>query len=511
MASNRRDFIKFVVAGAISAGCPIDHALLAEPAGRDPVVEGEHNQVCHAIRDGKSFLRPPVSARHDVVIVGGGISGLWAARLLRNRDFLLLEKEPQFGGNAYEESFHGMPFATGAAFTDNETAAMLHQELDMPVLPVNDWDGIIANGQFVPDVWGEGLDHLPYPGPVRDAFKKFKREMLAIDFQKRAAELDAQPLTRLLQGYPPELKQWWDAYGPSNWGAAAEDTSALLAVADVHVSGAPDRTDDRVTWPGGNGAISARLVELLKPQYAGRMLDGAATVAVVPEKNEVHVTYVRGPEVKTVAAKGVIMATPKMITARLVEGLPEAQLAAMKKIRYAPYPVINLVFDKPVFNKGYDTWCPGNSFTDFIVADWTVRHQPGYRQKYNILTFYTPLAEDQRGQLLTETGCRKIAGNVLQDFQKLFPGSNVDPLEVHIYRRGHPMFMSTPGTYTQVIPAARQPMQRVFFANTDSEGPVSGTREAIITAKRAVRQVEQRLAGSPRHQHRPVETAAIPV
>jgi monoamine oxidase len=138
-----------------------------------------------------------------------------------------------------------------------------------------------------------------------------------------------------------------------------------------------------------------------------------------------------------------------------------------------------------------------------------VRKQPGYRQKYNILTFYTPLAEDDRGQLLTETGCRKIAGNVLKDFQKLFPGSGVDPLEVHLYRRGHPMFMTTPGTYTQVIPAARQPMERVFFANTDSEGPISGTREAILTARRAVKQLEERLAGSPRRLRKPAESAAI--
>ena len=71
-------------------------------------------------------------------------------------------------------------------------------------------------------------------------------------------------------------------------------------------------------------------------------------------------------------------------------------------MRYIPYPVVNLIFDKPVFNSGYDTWCPGNTFTDFIVADWVVRNQPGYQQKYNILTCYTPLQEEERGNLLTE-------------------------------------------------------------------------------------------------------------
>jgi len=99
--------------------------------------------------------------------------------------------------------------------------------------------------------------------------------------------------------------------------------------------------------------------------------------------------------------------------------------------------------------------------------------------------------------LLTEAGSRKIAFNVLRDFQKLFPGSNVDPVEVHIYRRGHPMYMAVPGNYTQVLPLTRVPMERVFFANTDSEGPISTTSTGILAARRAVREMEARLAGSP--------------
>jgi hypothetical protein len=73
---------------------------------------------------------------------------------------------------------------------------------------------------------------------------------------------------------------------------------------------------------------------------------------------------------------------------------------------------------------------------------------------------------------------------------------NVDPLEVHIYRRGHPMHMATPGLFTQVQPQARRPMDRVFFANTDSQGPESTTNEAIVAARRAVKQVETKLTGA---------------
>ena len=110
------------------------------------------------------------------------------------------------------------------------------------------------------------------------------------------------------------------------------------------------------------GAITKKLAEILQPKYNDRMQTGATIVAVVSGKEEVQVTYMLGGELKTVAAKAVIMATPKFITRRIVEGLPDKQSDAMHQIRYIPYPVVNLIFDKPVFNHGYDTWCPGNHF-----------------------------------------------------------------------------------------------------------------------------------------------------
>ena len=508
MSTDRRNFIKFVVAGAVTAGCPVDLALLAQSGDTHSgaAVDSEENRICHQVRDGKVFSRPPASAKHDVIIVGGGVSGLTAAYHLQHRDVLMLEKEPHWGGNAYAMEYDGSAYATGSAFIWSDSDAFsFAKEIGVDPLPVDCPDGSIINGVFVPDTWGDGLNKLPYPPITRESFKKFKKEILAIDVEKRGEELYNVPFSDFMKLYAGEIKQWWDTYGPSNWGAASDETAAAVGIHELQEIAVQSHSDDRYTWPGGIGALTRKLADLLAHKLGDRMQLGATIVAVVPGKDDVQVTYMSGADLKTVSAKAVIMAAPKFITRRVVDGIPDKQGEAMQQIRYAPYCVVNLIFDKPVFNKGYDTWCPGNTFTDFVVADWVIRKKSGYKQKYNILSCYTPMKEEQRPYLLTEAGARKIAANVLRDFQKLTPETNVDPVEVHIYRRGHPIYMSTPGLYTRVQPLVRQPMERVIFANTDSQGPESTTNEAIVAAKRAVRQVEARLAGALT----PKETARV--
>jgi monoamine oxidase len=500
MTPTRRDFIKFVVAGTVTTGCPFNLELLAQSAEKPVTVDSEEHSTCHQVRDLFTFDLPLVSAAHDLVIIGGGMSGLTAAYLSPNLDWLLLEKEPHFGGNAYMMDFHGAAYGTGSAFVESPVAAEMAIQLGLKPLAIDNWDGSFIQGEYVPDTWGDGLDRLPYPPRVRESFKKFRKTMLAIDVDKRARELDNTPFSKFLEGYAPEIKQWFDTYGPSNWGALSGETSSMVAIDELQALGGEKRKDERSTWPGGLGALSKRLVEKLQATGKERMLTGATIIAVRPQRNAVHVSYMQGGRLTTVAAKVVIMATPKFMTARIVQGLPQAQRLAMQKIRYAPYCVINLIYDKVVFDEGYDTWCPGYSFTDFIVADWTIRNSVGYKRAYNILTCYTPMRETERGVLLTDEGARNLARRVLADMKRVLGKPDADPLEVHIYRRGHPMYMATPGNHTSVLPLARRPVDRIFFANTDSIGPVSTTSTAIIAAQRAVAHVNRLLHGRAQGQ-----------
>jgi hypothetical protein len=134
--------------------------------------------------------------------------------------------------------------------------------------------------------------------------------MLAMDVEKRGKELYNTLFSDFLKGYPAELKQWWDNFGPSNWGATSEETASALAILTLQEMGAESRADDRYTWPGGLGAITGKLADLLHTKYKDRMVAGATTVGVVPEKEGVRVTYMLGGELKTVAAKAESKATP---------------------------------------------------------------------------------------------------------------------------------------------------------------------------------------------------------
>ena len=176
----RRQAIKYIIGGAAAAACPFPssarppaggsvHDAPRVDQGLNTTLGSESNTICHQVRDGTVFRLPKASKEYDVVIIGGGASGLCSAYRLRDTNFLLLEKEPRLGGNAISEQWNGRWYSTGAAYGEGEELANLCVEIGMQIHRIHSIDAAIINDQLVPEFWAGGLSGSR---PIRRAPKR---------------------------------------------------------------------------------------------------------------------------------------------------------------------------------------------------------------------------------------------------------------------------------------------------------------------------------------------------
>jgi hypothetical protein len=205
-----------------------------------------------------------------------------------------------------------------------------------------------------------------------------------------------------------------------------------------------------------------------------RIRTGAYVYSVKRADGKVRVSYFHDGKPHTVEAKSAVMATPKFITKMLVDKLPTDQYEAMSNIRYAPFLVYNLCFDRVVYNQGYDNWPIGTKhFTDFIPADWVTHAEGGDLSRKQVITVYAPRPETDRRAILDDAKVLKMAQDAAGELVGLFPGWLDHLKEVRIYRRGHPMPMSSPGYFTQLQPLGRRDLAPIYFGHSDAMGEVS--------------------------------------
>jgi spermidine dehydrogenase len=112
----RRDFLNGV-ALTIATGLTPAAQIAAQPLRYPPALTGMRGhhagsfEVGHDLRDGKSFSADglPIEERYDLVVVGGGISGLAAAwfyrQANRNARILIIDNHDDFGGHAKRNEF----------------------------------------------------------------------------------------------------------------------------------------------------------------------------------------------------------------------------------------------------------------------------------------------------------------------------------------------------------------------------------------------------------------------
>lgn len=501
---SRRDFLARAAGLAALAAAGIgadDLAAWAEEAAGFPIlVGGEDFGAVHDLRDGAKFEFPAPGRTADVVVVGGGISGLTAGYLLRDLDVVVLDKEPKAGGLARRGQWRGIYYSEGTSYfsePDDDTGAF-YEELKVPMKPIaRPTDRFLVGGKDFAEAWDHGGRNLPFADRVRRNFTRFRKAVESVSpepllpVEKTSAaslKLDRISLAQWARPYGPEITRMLDLYCRSAMGGRVQDVSAFWGLNFYGAEFSP-----ALTLPGGTAGMAEILAARIDTSGAGRVLTGASAVRVAPRGDRsVHVTYMRQGRPHTIAARAAIVAISKHYARHIIPGLPADQAAAMAALRYEPYLVINLMLSSRPYKAAYDTWVDGAAFTDFIVADWTAP-SPGRRE--SVLTVMCPIDPAERGLLLDADLVKARVARVVSDLASVIPGLRDTIIEARAFSWGHPLVLSAVGALKRLQPKLARPFGPVLFANTD--GQVCACVEAAVwEGKKAASQARNLLRKS---------------
>ena len=508
MNSTRREFVRTVVLGGGAVyfpGCGTNSSTTTSAsspqAGTDihRTLLSEKFEACHHVRDGGRFEVPPSSRRVEVAIIGGGPSGLICAYRLRDRDIVLIEKEPIVGGNARTDIWQGIPYAAGAITTAGSSPCMkLYEELGLQPEPMRRSGGArpyVVDGKLYSDIWQDGLDSL-VTASVRRRVLESRQMLLELDLTARKTELDRVTLASVLAPYGPEVKDWYNDL--LAWFAGTCDdysgyAGALLARSqmghDLSVL-YPERasSDKSYSFPGGLAVAARALGQKIEESGPNRLISDAVVYRIAHERDGVAISYLHGPVPVTIRASVAIVAAPKFIARHIVADLPAGQKEAMGRFRYTPFLVAGVCTRARISSTVQTA-----RVLRAPIANLRDASPGGERQLFRC---EAPLQARFRPQVLADQYIRLLGDRIVGVFEAAFPGSRPHIEEVRIWRRGHNWYLPVPHMSTGFQPAAARRFKRILLANADSVGEISEFGWAMVAAERAVDDAESLLRPS---------------
>lgn len=483
----RRQTMKLLGAAALApahAGAEADYRIGAWT--------GDSFAPMHAIRDGLWDRPAPAPERRvEVAIVGGGLAGLAAAALLRDRDILLLERETEPGGAAKSGRWRDIDYALGSAYFVDvaEPFGPFYETLGLTLLPVPQPENrVVIEGSA--DAFAG-----PLHGPLERLRGLVERLMAGRDFPRTPIEaaasaalaLDRLTLLQFLlqEQIDPALLPYLDAFSRSAMGAGAGEVSAYVGLSFLS-----ELAGRIYAFPGGNAALAKAMAGRVSSAGTGRIVTGAAVYAVEPssEGGDARVAWfdAENPGApRCVAAKWVVLAAPFFFAARILRGIDPVAKATMTRLRQGSFLVANCCFEGALSPGAYDCWTPeAENVTDAVDAGAALGER---RPKdHGVLTVYAPFRDPQMGraQLLAGDGAA-LAAPIVAELRRFLPEafSGTRLTEVRLTRWGHHHLIPAPGII-ETMRALPKRFGNVLLAHSDGQG-MPAVESALTEAHRA--------------------------
>ena len=514
----RRHFLGSAAA-ALLAGCqPPPPALEFAFAGID-LERG------HALRDLLAqgpLPAPTLVRRAQVIIAGGGVAGLAAARSLRLagvHDFALLELEDTPGGNSRAGAVNGVACPLGAHYLpvpgDHAPEVQdLLEELGLRQRVAGRWQyderHLCHSPQerlYFEREWQEGL--LPVQGVGEATLEQYRRFSQAVGAASRAARftmpqfaaldaktglapahqaLDAMTFEAWLQqqGLDDAHLRWYlDYCCRDDYGAGMARVSAWAGLhyfASRHGFHAPGEAvaEDRegvLTWPEGNGWLTQQLAAPLRAQ--GQLQTGTSVLRIAETRRGVEVDAFNhhSGNVERWQAPRCVVALPVFVAARVVQNPPAFLAQAAQRLQWAPWAVTNIHLNAPLADRpgaapAWDNVIYGDSNPGGLGYVDASHQKLDPRPRPTVLTYYQALGDvaDARQQLATQ-GAEHWGRAALAALAGPHPDVLQRATRVQVTRYGHAMSIPVPGvqTFLSQIGLQAPPGKRKLLLNGERQ------------------------------------------
>lgn len=534
--STRRTFLKQSVLGICALSVPnifwsCHNDELAHIKGR---ITGANSKTGHLLRNSASLPEPVQELNTDILIVGGGVSGLSARRWLSKHSALkvvLLEMDEHCGGNArygknaVSEYPYGAHYLPVPDIRNIELIEFLQScesitGQDEKGLPIYNEYHLCQDPEerlFINGMWQEGIvPELGVTADDRNQIQRFFQEIQKLKLMKgkdgkdlfripiqdssddpEFASLDAVSFSDFLkeQNYTSRPLLWYLEYCcKDDYGATLNDVSAFAGLhyfASRKGQGNNVTHASTLTWPEGNGFLS----DALKADSRGDTLSNQLVFDLRRSEDFVLVKSYNPKTKKStrIKANKVILATPVSVNKRLLKNERAYDEIITGHFQRAPWAIVNLTVDSLPQGKGMPLCWDNVLFGTNSVGYVNASHQSLDTSNQRVITFYLPITGADTSKARQEASSKDFRfwlRSAIDELKVAHPGIEKHISNADVWIWGHGMIRPSPGFITskQRKIAAQSIDDALFFAHTDLSG-ISIFEEAFYQGIRAAKEV----------------------
>ncbi|MES2812625.1 MAG: NAD(P)-binding protein [Bacteroidota bacterium] len=493
-------------------------------------LSGTNHILGHRLRV-KNFPKPSSQIHIPYLIVGGGISGLSAARQFSKKginDFLLIELENHLGGNSSNGENKYSKFPLGAHYLplpNKQDAALLQFLEEEQIIIGYDSKGFPKFDEeqltFAPDErlfyknnWQEGL--VPKTGNSLEEDIQFKKFFLKMDAFRAGKGADGKyffdiPLSlssieATIRAFDAiTMQQWFEEEGFNSKPlfdyidyCCRDDfglgISYVSAWAGIHYFAArkqdstQDNKDNVLTWPEGNARLAHHLQKYAENKtlknhlvYDVKSIDGKVVATVFDADKKLTIEII---------ADKVIMATPQFVNQYIIKN----RTMLTHNFHYAPWLLATLVVSDLADNGSYplcwDNVMYGAKGLGYIYDQHQSLQQV---QSKKVITYYYSFSSSDVKKSRKDLYYKKSAHwkqLVFDDLKMAHPNIESVTEEINIHLLGHGMISPVPGFIfgTAKKEASQNIDGKIFFAHSDLSG-ISIFEEAFHQGINVVNQI----------------------